>query len=65
MLFGGFVVLACTTFRVTRDSDIELLEQESDDMLRVIAGLVLGHAEAQRRQVDAGEHRFATPERDR
>jgi polyphosphate kinase len=36
MLFGGFVVLACSTFRVTRDSDIELLEQESDDMLRVI-----------------------------
>ncbi len=36
LLFGGFAVLACTTFRVTRDSDIELLEQESDDMLRVI-----------------------------
>lgn len=35
-LFGGFEVLATTTFRITRDSDIELLEQESDDMLRVI-----------------------------
>lgn len=35
-LFGGFVVLSSTTFRITRDSDIELLEQESDDMLRLI-----------------------------
>jgi len=35
-LFGGFEVRACTTFRITRDSDIELLEQESDDMLQVI-----------------------------
>lgn len=35
-LFGGFEVLSSTTFRITRDSDIELLEQESDDMLRLI-----------------------------
>jgi polyphosphate kinase len=35
-LFGGFAVLASMPFRVTRDSDIELLEQESDDMLRLI-----------------------------
>jgi polyphosphate kinase len=35
-LFGGFSVKSWTTFRVTRDSDIELLEQESDDMLRLI-----------------------------
>lgn len=35
-LFGGFEVLCSTTFRITRDSDIELLEQESDDMLRLI-----------------------------
>jgi len=35
-LFGGFDVLNWTTFRITRDSDIELLEQESDDMLRLI-----------------------------
>ena len=35
-LFGGFAVLHWTTFRITRDSDIELLEQESDDMLRLI-----------------------------
>jgi polyphosphate kinase len=35
-LFGGFDVLHWTTFRITRDSDIELLEQESDDMLKLI-----------------------------
>ena len=35
-LFGGFDVRSWTTFRITRDSDLELLEQESDDMLRLI-----------------------------
>jgi len=35
-LFGGFEVLSWTTFRITRDSDIDLIEQESDDMLRLI-----------------------------
>ncbi|HZZ29506.1 MAG TPA: polyphosphate kinase 1 [Pirellulales bacterium] len=35
-LFGGFDVHSWTTFRITRDSDIDLLEQESDDMLRLI-----------------------------
>ena len=35
-LFGGFEVESWSVFRVTRDSDLELLEQESDDMLRLI-----------------------------
>ncbi|MBI1901948.1 MAG: polyphosphate kinase 1 [Planctomycetia bacterium] len=35
-LFGGFSVLCSTTFRITRDCDFDLLEQESDDMLRLI-----------------------------
>ncbi|MHB1033730.1 MAG: polyphosphate kinase 1 [Pirellulales bacterium] len=35
-LFGGFDVVAWTTFRISRDCDFELLEQESDDMLRLI-----------------------------
>ena len=35
-LFGGFTVLSWTAFRITRDSDLELLEQESDDMLKLI-----------------------------
>ncbi len=35
-LFGGFSVKSWTTFRITRDCDQELLEQESDDMLKLI-----------------------------
>ena len=35
-LFGGFEVQSSTAFRITRDSDIELLEQEADDMLRLV-----------------------------
>ena len=35
-LFGGFEVESWTAFRITRDSDLELLEQESDDMLKLI-----------------------------
>ncbi|MCG8584158.1 MAG: polyphosphate kinase 1 [Pirellulales bacterium] len=35
-LFGGFEVRSVTSFRITRDSDLALLEQESDDMLRLI-----------------------------
>ena len=35
-LFGGFTVESWTAFRITRDSDIDLLEQESDDMLKLI-----------------------------
>jgi polyphosphate kinase len=35
-LFGGFDVDSWSAFRVTRDSDLELLEQESDDMLKLI-----------------------------
>ncbi len=35
-LFGGFEVQDRVCFRVTRDSDIDIIEQESDDMLRMI-----------------------------
>jgi polyphosphate kinase len=35
-LFGGFEVESWSAFRITRDSDLELLEQESDDMLKLI-----------------------------
>ncbi len=35
-LFGGFTVESWTAFRITRDSDVDLLEQESDDMLKLI-----------------------------
>jgi polyphosphate kinase len=35
-LFGGYQIVDHATFRVTRDMDINLLEQEADDMLRSI-----------------------------
>lgn len=35
-LFGGFQVLGHAAFRITRDSDIEIIQQESDDMLQLI-----------------------------
>jgi polyphosphate kinase len=55
-LFGGFAVQSWTTFRITRDSDIEMLEQESDDMLRLIEDRLKArqHGEAVRLEVAAG-----------
>ncbi len=47
-LFGGFDVEQHCSFRITRDSDIDLLDQESDDMLRMIEERL-----RQRRQADA------------
>jgi len=35
-LFGGYRIVDHATFRITRDMDINLLEQEADDMLRAI-----------------------------
>ncbi|MDG2382701.1 MAG: polyphosphate kinase 1 [Pirellulaceae bacterium] len=35
-LFGGYEILTYAPFRLTRDSDLDLIEQESDDMLRLI-----------------------------
>ena len=35
-LFGGYDVVDWTAFRITRDSDLELLDKEADDMLRLI-----------------------------
>ncbi len=35
-LFGGYEIIASGEFRVTRDMDYELLEQEGDDMVRAI-----------------------------
>jgi polyphosphate kinase len=35
-LFGGYRIADHGTFRITRDMDIDLLEQEADDMLRSI-----------------------------
>ena len=36
MLFGGYDILSSDAFRITRDMDIDLLDEEGDDMLRAI-----------------------------
>jgi polyphosphate kinase len=35
-LFGGYEIVDHGTFRITRDMDVDLLEQEGDDVLRAI-----------------------------
>ena len=35
-LFGGYEIVDWGAFRITRDMDVDLLEQEGDDMLRAI-----------------------------
>lgn len=35
-LFGGYQIAHCASFRVTRDMDIDLLEEEGDDLLQSI-----------------------------
>ncbi len=52
-LFGGYVSAHHATFRLTRDMDVDLLEQESDDMLRAIEGRLRArqHSEAVRLEV--------------
>ncbi|MDA7977634.1 MAG: polyphosphate kinase 1 [Pirellulales bacterium] len=54
-LFGGYKIAASTVFRITRDSDIEVLEQEADDLLRMIEERLKARArgEAVRLEVSA------------
>ncbi|MCA9262487.1 MAG: polyphosphate kinase 1 [Planctomycetales bacterium] len=55
-LFGGFDIENSTTFRITRDSDLALINQESDDMLRLIEERLKARhrADAVRLEVPAG-----------
>lgn len=54
-LFGGFNILCRTTFRVTRDNDTELLEQESDDMLRLIEERIKARQRAEAVRLEVAE----------
>jgi polyphosphate kinase len=47
-LFGGYEILTYAPFRITRDSDLNLIEQESDDMLQLIENRL-----KERRRADA------------
>jgi polyphosphate kinase len=58
-LFGGYDIIDHATFRVTRDMDISLLEQEADDLLRSIESRlrVRQRTEAVRLEVSANMNR--------
>jgi polyphosphate kinase len=55
-LFGGYRIVDHATFRITRDMDISLLEQEADDLLRSIESRLRQRqrTEAVRLEVSAG-----------
>lgn len=52
-LFGGYAIAHHALFRITRDMDVNLLEQESDDMLQAIETRLRArhHSEAVRLEV--------------
>ncbi len=55
-LFGGYKIVDHATFRLTRDMDINLLEQEADDLLRSIESRLRARqrTEAVRLEISAG-----------
>jgi polyphosphate kinase len=55
-LFGGYRIVDHATFRLTRDMDVNLLEQEADDMLRSIESRLRARqrTEAVRLEISAG-----------
>ncbi len=58
-LFGGYEIAHHASFRVTRDMDVDLLEQEADDMLQAIEQRLRKrqHLEAVRLEVDTRMNR--------
>ena len=54
-LFGGYEIAHHASFRITRDMDVDLLEQESDDMLHAIETRLRArqHSEAVRLEAQA------------
>src|SRR6185312_10579418 len=58
-LFGGYRIADHGAFRITRDMDIDLLEQEADDLLRSIESRLRARqrSEAVRLEISAGMNR--------
>src|SRR6476659_8563919 len=55
-LFGGYKIVDHATFRLTRDMEIDLLEQEGDDLMRAIEARLRARqrTEAVRLETSAG-----------
>ena len=58
-LFGGYEIAHHASFRVTRDMDVDLLEEEGDDLMQAIEQRLRKrqHSEAVRLEVDARMNR--------
>jgi polyphosphate kinase len=57
-LFGGFEIQHWTTFRITRDMDYDLLDEEGDDLLHLIEERLRARqrSESVRLEIAAGAH---------
>ncbi|TWT47581.1 polyphosphate kinase 1 [Botrimarina hoheduenensis] len=53
-VFGGYEILSCGSFRVTRDMDTDLLDEEGDDMLRAIERRLRARQRSEAVRIEAG-----------
>ena len=53
-VFGGYTLQSCGTFRVTRDMDVDLLDEEGDDMLRAIESRLRARQRSEAVRLEAG-----------
>ena len=54
-LFGGYDITSSGTFRITRDMDIDLLDEEGDDMLRAIELRLRARQQSEAVRLEAAE----------
>lgn len=59
-LFPGMAVIGCVPFRVTRDSDLFVPEEETDDLLEALRGELTRRNDGDAVRLEVGEH--CTPE---
>lgn len=54
-VFGGYSIESCGSFRVTRDMDYDLLDEEGDDMLRAIESRLRQRQRSEAVRLEASE----------
>lgn len=54
-VFGGYEILSCGSFRITRDMDTDLLDEEGDDMLRAIERRLRDRQRSEAVRIEASE----------
>lgn len=55
-LFPGMAVVGCVPFRVTRDSDLFVAEEETDDLLEALRGELSRRNDGDAVRLEVGEH---------